>query len=98
MCVVGLAWLRRGAAGMAGLVKRPAAPGGRLRDRRGRGRGSRTRGESQRALVFRDECMMSVSIFFVSSSQPAPPSITCRNPGSRGVGAALVVSQLQKTG
>ena len=34
MCVVGVAWLRRGAAGMAGLVKRPAAPGGGLRDRR----------------------------------------------------------------
>ncbi len=55
-------------------------------------------GEGRRALVFGDECMMSVSIFSISSSQPVLPSITCRNPGSRGVGAALVVSQLQNTG
>ena len=84
MCVVGVAWLRRGAAGMAGLVKRPAAPGGGLRDRRGRGRGSRTRGESQRALVFGDECTMLVCFSFVSSSQPASPPTTCTKTSSRG--------------
>eukprot|EP01043_Picozoa_sp_COSAG02_P067834 COSAG02_NODE_11047_length_1805_cov_4.269050_1_plen_221_part_00 len=69
---VSVAWLWRGAAGMAGLYERPAAPGGGLRDRRGRRRGSWARGESRRALVFADECTMLTCIFFVSSFHPAP--------------------------
>eukprot|EP01043_Picozoa_sp_COSAG02_P005909 COSAG02_NODE_164_length_32230_cov_37.505587_1_plen_202_part_00 len=69
---VSLAWLRRRAAGMAGMYERPAAPGGGLRDRRGRRRGSWARGESRRALVCADECTMLMCIFFVSSFHPAP--------------------------
>ena len=87
--------MRRGAAGMAGLVKRPVAPGGGLRDRRGRGRGSRTRGESRRALVFGDEWMILTCFFSVSLSQPAPPPFTCRKTASHGPGAVLLVSQLR---
>ena len=98
MCVVGVAWLRRGAAGMAGLVKRPAAPGGGLRDRRGRGRGSWMRGESRRALVFGDECMMSTCIVSVSSSHPAPPPTTCTTTGSRGASPSSSSRAARRTG
>ena len=69
---------------MAGLVKRPAAPARGLRDRRVRGRGSRTRGESQRALGVADECTKLTCFSSVSSSQPALPPTTCTKTGTRG--------------
>jgi len=69
---------------MAGLVKRPAAPARGLRDRRVRGRGSRTRGESQRALGVADECTKLTCFSSVSSSQPALPPTTCTKTGTCG--------------
>ena len=96
-CVVGVAWLRRGAAGMAGLVKRPEAPGGGVRDRRGLKEGSWMRGESRRALVVADEWMMLMCIFFVSSFHPAPSLLSRSKTRLAPRHAVIAVSQLANT-
>ena len=80
---------------MVGLVKRPVAPGGGLRDRRGLKEGSWTGGKSRRALGVADECMMLVCFSSVSSFHPAPPPTTCTKTATHGVGTVLLVSQLR---
>jgi hypothetical protein len=63
--------------------ERPAAPGGGLRDRRRRRRGSWMRGESRRALGVATECTMLMCILSVSC-HPAPSLLSCRKTVLRG--------------
>ena len=78
--------------------ERVAVPGGALRDKTRRRRGSWMRGESRRALVFADECMMLACFSSVSSSQPALPPTTCTKTGSRGASPSSSPCSCEKTG
>ena len=68
---------------MVGGCERVAVPGGALRDKRRRRRGSWMRGESRRALGVAAECTMLMCILSVSC-HPAQSQLSSRKTVSRG--------------